>query len=261
MGLEHELAAALRPRRRSRADRPAGARRRAPPRAYAAPMNANCTRISGRTSAFAPTSSSVTGRPGTGSVSASAGRWTPGARRMCSCPATSAAPVEPLQTSACARPSATARAACTIDASGVAAHGAHRVGVLRDRERGVDDLDAVAGPAEVRRGAEQQHAHALRGGEARGGGNLSRSEIGAVGVDRDDRHLSVVVIVVVLARSDDLATRVRAAHRAHAMRPAGALAARARVDRGRSHLVLRAALGGAAVRLLLLWEPASAREA
>src|SRR5438132_748445 len=41
--------------------------------ASAAPMNANCTRCSRRTSAFAPTSSSITGRPGTGSGRASAG--------------------------------------------------------------------------------------------------------------------------------------------------------------------------------------------
>ena len=53
------------------------ARARAPRarvRASAAPMNANCTRCSRRASAFAPTSSSVTGRWGTGSGIASAGR-------------------------------------------------------------------------------------------------------------------------------------------------------------------------------------------
>ena len=42
--------------------------------ASAAPMNANCTMCSRRASAFAPTSSSVTGCSGTGSGIASAGR-------------------------------------------------------------------------------------------------------------------------------------------------------------------------------------------
>src|ERR1039458_4195471 len=43
----------------------------------------------------------------------------PRARLMLNEPAARAAPVPPAQTSACARPSATARAAWTIDASGV----------------------------------------------------------------------------------------------------------------------------------------------
>ena len=46
----------------------------------AAPMWANWTRCSGRTSTFAPQSSSRNGRPGTGTSTASAGRWTPRAR-------------------------------------------------------------------------------------------------------------------------------------------------------------------------------------
>ena len=83
----------------------------------AAPMNANWTRCSARTSTFAPTSTSVTGLPGTGTGSASAGRWIPAARRISNRPAASAAPVEPAETSASASPAATARAARTIEAS------------------------------------------------------------------------------------------------------------------------------------------------
>src|SRR3712207_8041050 len=51
---------------------------------------------------------------------ASAGRWMPLARLTLKTPAASAAPVEPPLTSASARPSATASAAWTIDASFVA---------------------------------------------------------------------------------------------------------------------------------------------
>jgi hypothetical protein len=85
----------------------------------AAPMCANWTRCSGRTSTFAPQSSSRNGRPGTGTSTASAGRCTPRARFTWNSPAASAAPVEPPETSASARPSATARTAWTIEDSGV----------------------------------------------------------------------------------------------------------------------------------------------
>jgi hypothetical protein len=57
----------------------------------------------------------------------------------------------------------------------------------------------------------------------------------------------MVVFVIVLARSDDLATVVRAAHGAHAMWSPGAMAARAGVERRSDDLVLRAPLRGAAV--------------
>ncbi len=61
----------------------------------------------------------------------------------------------PAQTSACARPSATALAACTIEACGSARTAAHRVGGLGDRDRRVDHLDARRRLAELVRGAEQ----------------------------------------------------------------------------------------------------------
>ena len=85
----------------------------------AAPMCANWTRCSGRTSTFAPASSSRNGAPGTGTSTARAGRCTPRARLKPNSEAASAAPVEPPLTSASASPEATAATARTIDASGL----------------------------------------------------------------------------------------------------------------------------------------------
>ena len=62
----------------------------------------------------------------------------------------------------------------------------------------------------------------------------------------------VLVIVIVVVHMHDLATAVEPAMRAHAMGTAGPAALWAAVDRGRGDLVLRPALCGARVRLLLL---------
>ena len=62
----------------------------------------------------------------------------------------------------------------------------------------------------------------------------------------------MVVVVVVRIGRDDLDALVRATHRADPVGTTGAVALRARVEDRGSHLVLRAALRGAAVRLLLL---------
>jgi hypothetical protein len=65
----------------------------------------------------------------------------------------------------------------------------------------------------------------------------------------------LVVVSVVLAvyhRRDDLAAGVRAADRADTVRTARGVTARALAQRGRSDLVLSAALGGTTVRLLFL---------
>lgn len=62
----------------------------------------------------------------------------------------------------------------------------------------------------------------------------------------------MLVIVIVRAGRDDLAARVGTAHRANPMRPARAVALRARIQRGRADLVLRTPLGGTAMRLLFL---------
>ena len=83
-------------------------------------MKPNWTRCSARTSVLAPTSTIVTGCPGTGTGMASAGRWMPEARLMLNSAAASAGPVEPPLTKASASPAATARVARTIDASGFA---------------------------------------------------------------------------------------------------------------------------------------------
>ncbi len=218
-------------------------------------MKANCTRCSGRACALAPTSSSVTGWPGTGSASASAGRWMPRARLMLNRPAASAAPVPPAHTSACARPSATARAACTIEASGCARAARAGSGLLAI-DTGASMTSTPAGCSlDLRGGAEQQHARPPLRRERRARRDLCRSEVGAVGVDRDDHRLTRrgrAPPPRVFDRCGDLAARVGAAHRAHPVRAARAVAARAHAQRGRRDLVLRAALGGAAVRLLLL---------
>ena len=62
----------------------------------------------------------------------------------------------------------------------------------------------------------------------------------------------VIVIVVMPGGRDDLTTTVGSADGADPVRTAGAVALRARVEPGRGDLVLRPALGGAAVRLLFL---------
>ena len=70
----------------------------------------------------------------------------------------------------------------------------------------------------------------------------------------------VLVIVIVVVHVHDLATGVEPAVRAHAVRAARLVALRALVDRGRGDLVLRAALRGARVRLLLLRDGHGRRE-
>ena len=127
--------------------------------------------------------------------------------------------------------------------------------------------------AELGGRTEQQHARALAGRDRRARGDLARAEVGAVAVDRDDRRGVAAPGAPVPGRTkprrhcrarrgrarDRAAAwrttsrpRVGAAHRAHAVRPARAVALRARVQRGRADLVLGATLGGAAVRLLFL---------
>src|SRR5919108_4853281 len=77
----------------------------------AAPMWANWTRCSGRTSTLAPQSRSNTGPLGTGRSTARAGLWTPLIRLMLQVAAARVGPVLPADTRASARPSATERAA------------------------------------------------------------------------------------------------------------------------------------------------------
>jgi hypothetical protein len=63
------------------------------------------------------------------------------------------------------------------------AHGPRGVGGLRDRDRGVDDLDAGAG--QLAGGAEQDHVDPALGGEGGAARHLRGAEVGPVRVDRD----------------------------------------------------------------------------
>ena len=222
-------------------------------------MNANWTRISGRTSAFAPTSSSVTGRPGTGSVSASAGRWTPGraadvqlpgdkrrAGRAVADERLRARPRRPRGRPARSRLPASPRTARTGSGSLAIEIGASTIST------------PPPGSAELRRGAEQEHAHPLRRGEARAGGDLSRSEIGAVGVDRDDRHALSGRDRGRARAERHLATGVGAAHGAHTMGSPGAVAARARIQRRAQPSCAASAASRCGCAIASAWGPASA---
>ena len=197
----------------------------------------------------------------------------PGARLMLNMPAASAAPVAPAHTSACARPCATARAACTIEASGVV-RAAHRVLGLGDRHRRVHDLHArrrlaqlsagpnsrtrapcaaaIAAPAATSAGPRSAplQSTATTGACARLRGRMTGTTrpLASLPASRDRARARDRA----RPRRHDLAARVCAAHRAHPMRPARAVALRTRVQRGRADLVLSAPLGGAAVRLLFL---------
>ena len=149
--------------------RRAGARRRARRCASAAPMKANWTRCSGRTSALAPTSSSVTGCAGDRQRDARArGGGCRGARLMLNSAggergAGGAAADERVGLARRRRPRG-------LDDRGVGrrARGARGVGRLGDRDGRVDDLDAV-GPtvADLVGRAEEQHADALRARRSR----------------------------------------------------------------------------------------------
>ena len=153
------------------------------------------------------------------------------------------------------------------------AHSTHGVRGLGDRHRRVHDLHAHGQRAHLARRTEQQHARAATGGQRSPGGDLGGPQIGAVGIDRHHRPPAAERpgwaggagpapwgLVrrargrgrVPWAGAHDLAPGVEAAHRAHPVRPARAVALRARVQGRGGDLVLGPALGRAGVRLLLL---------
>ena len=184
--VEHELRAA----RRLLADRQQRDARASTPcttLASAAPMNANWTRCSARTSVFAPTSTSVTGIARDRDLRGERGAQDP---------AVALDVEQPGGERGAGRAGGDERVGV---AGGHGPGGAHDrglrvragggggVGLLGDRQRRVDDLDARAGVAHLGGGAEQQHAHALAGGEVGALGHLRGTEVGAVGVDGDDR--------------------------------------------------------------------------
>ena len=152
-------------------------------------MNANCTRCSARTSVLAPTSTSVTGSAGN--------RHLGGERRA----QDAAVALDVEQRGGERGAGRTGRDERVGVAGGdglrgaddrglgVGAGGGGGVGLLGDRQRGVDHLDPGTGGAKLGGRTEQQHAHALGGGDVRARGDLGGAEVGAVGVDGDDRDV------------------------------------------------------------------------
>src|SRR3954447_1241603 len=176
----------------------------------------------------------------------------PLARLTSNRPAASAAPVEPAETNASASPAATARAAWTIEASGVeraarAGSGALAIETGASTTRTCPGTSPIssAGPKRIA-GTPACAAPSATSRAPRSAPLASTATVAVMAA------LVIVVVRVLAGRRDDLAPPVRAAHGADAMRAARAVARRARVQRGRRDLVLRAALARASVRLLLL---------
>src|SRR5438067_6178593 len=198
----------------------------------------------------------------------------PAARLTLKRDAASAAPVPPAHTSACARPSATAFAACTIEACGWALTAPAGSGLLAietgasttsTREDGAPSASAGPNrsectPCSAARAAPaatsaapnsaplQSTATTVAGASSAAASDEEGGASGATPV------LLVVVLVIAGARvrCHDLAAGVGAAHRAHPVRAPRAVTARARIQCRGADLVLGAALGGPAVRLLFL---------
>jgi hypothetical protein len=102
-------------------------------------------------------------------------------------PAASAVPVEPPATSASARPSATARAACTIEASGVERRRGAGSAALA-METGASTI-STASPAYSKRGPDPRRRTRRSGpGSGERAGCRLLGIVGAVDVDRDDRR-------------------------------------------------------------------------
>ena len=114
----------------------------------------------------------------------------PRSRLRLNSPAASAEPVEPPETSAWARPSATALAAWTIEASGVERTAKAGSAALAIEIGASMSSHARGDRADLRRGSEQQHADAL--GRRAGGavGYLARTPICSAGINGDRDHAS-----------------------------------------------------------------------
>ena len=113
----------------------------------------------------------------------------PGARLMWKSPAASAAPVEPPDTSASARPVGDRLEACTIEASGVERTASAGSGALAI-ETGASTTSTPPGVGPIApAGPNSSTRTPCCGGERRTGRDLGRSEVGAVRVhgDRDRR--------------------------------------------------------------------------
>src|SRR5438270_66234 len=184
----------------------------------------------------------------------------PRRRRRLNSPAASADPVEPPETSACARPSATARAAWTIEASGVeraASAGSAALAI----DTGASTTSTPSGTAPIsaagpKRSTRVPRSAAIAAPAATSAAPRSAPLASTATVTGSVIPAAplVVVLVLVLVGRDDLAPGVGAAVRAHPVGTARVVAVRALVHRGRADLVLRAPLAGARTRLLLLWD-------
>src|SRR5579875_162704 len=174
----------------------------------------------------------------------------PRSRLMLNSAAASAAPVEPPETSACARPAATAAAACTIDESGWRRTAAAGSGVFAiESGASITSTPAPTGPIS-RAGPNSSTpipcaaARSAPAATSRGPRSAPPASTATVTIARRS--------VGFAGRRDHLAPLVVAAHGAHAVGQARAVALRARVVARRAQLVLRATLRGARMRLLLL---------
>ena len=211
-------------------------------------MCANWTRCSGRTSTLAPASSSRNGAPGTGTSTASAGRWIPRPRLILNSEAASAVPVEPPATSASARPSATAATAWTIEASGLARTARAGSSALAiETGASISSTPSATGPicaagpkssTRVPRSAARAAPRATSAGPRSAPFASTATATGSV-----MRGALVVVVVLVVLQRDHLAALVGPAVRAHTVREAGLVALRALVQRRRGDLVLGRAAG------------------
>ena len=234
-----------------------------------------------RTSMLAPTSTSVTGCAGDGDRDRERGRWMPRARLMLNRPAASAGPVEPPETSASASPvgdrargaddrgvgvssarRATGSAALAID-TGASTTSTPAGDRRRSRAAGPNSSDAdalaaaaSAAPAATSAGPRSAPLASTATVMVIGGRLLSAADwpTGAFAPRRGagPRWL-VLVVVIVVVHVHDLAPGVDPAHRADPVRPARAVALRARVVRRRGDLVLRAALARCARATASAW--------
>src|SRR5947209_2503061 len=167
-------------------------------------------------------------------------------------PAASAEPVEPPDTSACARPSATALAAWTIEASGVdrtANAGSAALAI----DTGASTTSTPCGTAPISAWGPNRMTPMPRSAACAAPAATSRGP-------RSAPPASTATVIIGLPSGelvagiggDDFTSLVVPAHRADAMRKPGAVTLRTRVRGRGADLVLCPALRRAGVRLLLL---------
>ena len=206
--------------------------------AKTAPIVANWRRCSGRASAFAPASMRTDGPCADGIGTAIAGRITPGSGAARTARRRASAPVFPAETTASARPSATARTAATSEQSGFARTASAGFSSSRRRPRVTKSSRPRAsrpGVAEEDRSTPSPRASSapatISSGPCRPPSRRPRC-----GPSATERRCGAV----------DVAALVRAAGRADVMRPLRLPAVRADVHarRARSHAARGACRGG-----------------